>query len=63
MWHKGAFWLTGSFKADLRCLDLTDLIYTPAFWAMALTSTVCIDTVAHYSARNNDVEDPPAADY
>lgn len=35
MWQKGAFWLTASVQADLRCLDLADL--EASLWAAALT--------------------------
>ena len=59
MWQKGAFWLTASVKADLKCLDLADLKYTIAFWAVALTSTACSTTEAHYSG-SNDVKDSPS---
>lgn len=59
MWHKGAFWLTASVQANLRCLDLPDLIYTIALWAAALTSTACIAAEAHYRG-SNDVEDSPS---
>lgn len=47
MWHKGAFWLTASVQADLRCLDLTDLEYTQALWAAALTP----HTVSHAGSQ------------
>lgn len=35
MWPRGAFWLTASVRAKLRCRDLADLLYTIALSAIA----------------------------